>query len=465
MFNRVNSIHEYGRWARRCAALVVMAALSAAGPVRAGAAQLDGYVQEAWRSNLALQQQRLSLARGVEALREARGAFLPSLSFEARYTDVRGGGLDLGEVINPIYATLNQLLQDQAFPTDLDLRLPLAQETKLRLVQPVVQPALFANYTARESQLEVERAALRVFARQLAADVKSAYFAYAKAVRVVELLDSTQPLLDENLRLSEQLVVTGKVTEEAVYRARAELAELAQRRTEAVLHRESAARYFNFLLNREPAAAISLDEQPPALELADVEPAAAAAEAVRQREELTQLGHALDAAEARVCIAAAAFLPSMAVAVDYGFHGNDYDFDLDGDFLAASIVLRWSLFEGFQDAARKRQAELDAARLASQRAELEQRIAMQARQAADEVRAGLAAMATARERLKSAARSFELVSGKYAQGVASHIEYLDARTTFTGAQLNEALTQYDYLLRQVHLERALARLPLANLHH
>jgi len=63
--------------------------------------------------------------------------------------------------------------------------------------------------------------------------------------------------------------------------------------------------------------------------------------------------------------------------------------------------------------------------------------------------------------MESARRSFELVSRRYTEGMASQVEYLDARNNYTAAGINEILTTYDFMLKYVQLERvaALATVP------
>jgi len=48
------------------------------------------------------------------------------------------------------------------------------------------------------------------------------------------------------------------------------------------------------------------------------------------------------------------------------------------------------------------------------------------------------------------------VRRRYEEGAASSIEFVDARTTYTNAQLNRVLTGYGYAVRWVELERAAA---------
>jgi len=66
------------------------------------------------------------------------------------------------------------------------------------------------------------------------------------------------------------------------------------------------------------------------------------------------------------------------------------------------------------------------------------------------------AIATAEARVAAARRTFDLVRRRYEEGEANQIEFLDARTQLTNAELNRALTANRYAMRYVDLERAAA---------
>src|SRR4029450_968994 len=108
---------------------------------------LDGYVRDALRANLSLAQDQLEEDRAVAAVREARALRLPSLAFSSRRTEV-DGGLDLGNLVTPAYRALNQITGTSSFPTNIGLTLPFPQETRVRLAQPIFQPAIGAGIRA-----------------------------------------------------------------------------------------------------------------------------------------------------------------------------------------------------------------------------------------------------------------------------------------------------------------------------
>ena len=77
---------------------------------------LDNYVKIGLENNLALQQNTMSLKKAAYALKVAKGMFLPSASMQARYSLAQGGrtiDFPIGDLLNPVYSTLNQILEQQ----------------------------------------------------------------------------------------------------------------------------------------------------------------------------------------------------------------------------------------------------------------------------------------------------------------------------------------------------------------
>lgn len=429
--------------------------------VCADAPLLERYIDQALENNLALKQQEFSLQKSLAALKQARGMFFPSLGINARYSRAGGGrtfDIPVGSLVNPIHKTLNQLLQQPRFPTDIpDQTIPFLrreeQETKLQLVQPLIQPGIYYNYRIKKRMSQAEGAARDLFIRHLVADVKIAYFNYLKTRQIVELLNRTETVLRENLRISEKLFENQKATKEVVYRAQAELSELQQKQAEAEKNRNLAAAYLNFLLNRPLESAIGVVEpgQLPVLERPSL--TGAVSRALENRMELVQLHHAEKAAENGVKLAKSGFWPDALLAVDYGFQGEDYRLTEDADFWMASVIVRWNLFNGFQDRAKVQQRRLEQTALQARLLEVKEQIRLQVREAVYNLEVAEKSIETAEKRRTSARKSFEIVDRKYREGMALQIEFLNARTALTEAEISHIIALYDYHIRSAEMER------------
>lgn len=425
---------------------------------------LTEYVAAALASNLALQRQDLSVEQSLAALDEARGRYLPQLSLASRFSRAEGGrtiALPLGDLLNPVYATLNELLIAQgrapAFGqvgnTEFAFLREREQQTYASLVQPLYAPEIGAAVRARRALAQSERATRDAVVLTLVRDVRIAYHSWLKARQALGIVDASHVLLQENLRVNESLHANGKSTRDQVLRAQAELLEVEQERVHADNTVDVARSYFNFLLNRPLASPIEDGA------VADATGALPALEelqalALEQRPELRQLAAVTEAAQEQVKAASARFKPTIALAVESGVQGEEYRFGPEDDYSIASLTFNWNLFNGNQDRARLSQARLAARSAGLQREDTAHRIVLEVEQARGEVNTALRALGTARARQEAAREGFKIAARKRDAGVISQVEFLDARTALTGAEINYSVTQFDLLMRRAQLAYA-----------
>ncbi len=80
---------------------------------------LERYIQEGISSNLALKQQRLEIEKSLRAIDEARSNLYPKIAFAPNYIVAAGGRkieFPIGDLLNPVYSTLNELTGSGNFP-------------------------------------------------------------------------------------------------------------------------------------------------------------------------------------------------------------------------------------------------------------------------------------------------------------------------------------------------------------
>jgi len=445
---------------------------------------LEKYIEEGLSSNLALQQHTMDLDKSLKALEEARGYFFPSLELQARYSRADGGrtfDLPVGDLMNPVYSTLNDILVSQGFPgpfspienEEVFFLREREQETKLRLIQPLYYPQMYFNREIHKDLVSSREAAVNVYRRELVRDIKIAYYQYLKAERAVEIFETTMRIVDENLRVNERLFRVESVTEDAVFRARSEVLAVQQRTAEARTDRDIVRAYFNFLLNRSLTDSIErIDEQSALLgELDTINVISGNVQldydelqrsAISYRDEFRQLESAISASSASVSRSRSAYLPTLLFVLDAGIQGEEYGFTDGYSFYMGSLVLNWNLFDGFRTRANTQAARIQQNKLIKQKEELEKKISLQVQEAYDAVQVGLTySLPAAEERVRTAAGSFRLTSRKYEEGLESLVTFIDARTSLTQAEINLNITYTDLLIQLADLEYAAALYPLA----
>ncbi len=425
---------------------------------------LDSYIKEGLSNNLALKQKDFSYNQSVAALDEARGLFLPSVGINARYSRAGGGrtiDIPVGDLVNPVYEGLNSIIGSQVYPTNIpnekvNFLREKEHETKISLVQPIFKPEIYFNYKIKSNLKDLQQAERDAYARELVKEIKTAYFNVLKTTEVVKLYEETLELVNENLRVSKSLYKNDKVTKDIVYRAEAERSSIVELLEDANKNNDLAKYYFNFLLNKPLDENIVIEQG-----LTHQEANADSDEsiyniALQNREEFKQLNAAIMASDNSTSLAQSGYYPGLVLAVDYGFQGEEYKFTKDDDFWMASLVLQWNLFNGFQDKAKAQQAEWQTKTLELQKIELEKQINLQVRKAARNLAVAKAKMKTASDKQKSIEKSFTIVKKKFENEMASQLEFIDARTTFTQASISKTVTEYDYLIKQAELERVAA---------
>ncbi len=428
---------------------------------------IDQYVRDALRSNLSLQSQSLEVERNLALLDAARGRFFPELAFAARYTRAEGGrqiDVPLGQMLNPIYSTLNDLLAAQGrtgtFPTVSDQTINFVrereQDTRLTLRQPIYAPAIPAAIRAQRAALEASQFARIAFARRLKRDATVAYLDWLKATKTVDIVQSSVALLEENLRVNDSLFRNGKVTQDQVLRARAELLAVVQQLREARNAQSQARSYLNFLRNRpleEALVAASVDRD---VTRAVQDLAALRVAALANRPELEQLDRATRAAESRVQLASADLKPTLSLGADAGIQDEHYDFGHGSNFSTISLLLNWKFFDGGSNLARARSARAEARQAATLREETALQIQLEVQQALDRLLTTSDSVATAQARLEAASAGFRIAGRKRDEGVINQVEFIDSRNTLTSAELNLNVTVFEVLARQAELDYATA---------
>lgn len=425
----------------------------------------ERYVAEGLRSNLALRGESLEVERSAAALAEARARFFPELSIQARYSRADGGrtiSLPLGSALNPAYSTLNDMLVAQGRPAsfpqieDQSFKFLREEEQDTRVVvrQPVYAPAIAAAVRAQSALLDASNYQRMALARTLRRDITIAYLDWLKARSSVEIVEASETLLRENLRVNDSLHANGKITEDQVLRAKAELLAVEQQKREVQNLAKQAQSYFNFLLNRDLSTSIDPSEPPAAADDRDAALEQLWTQALQRRPELSRMEQLQRASEAQTNAARKQRWPTLSLGLDAGTQGEEYRFGDGYNFGMASLLFTWKVFDGGGDAARVRQARAQERQLVLRQEEVAQQIRLEVQQTLDRLQTARASLATAQARAEAARAAFRIASRKRDEGVINQVEFIDARSTLTGAELNHNLTRYDVLARRAELEYA-----------
>jgi outer membrane protein len=427
---------------------------------------LDQYIQEGLKSNLQLQQEQLNYEKSVDNLGLARALFMPQISAVANYT-LAGGGrkiqFPVGDLLNPVYTTLNQLTGTSAFPQIANVNeqfLPNNfHETKLRVIQPLFNPEIYFNYKAQKELITVQQAQKNVYQNELKYNITSAYYQYLQSEEALTILNKTKILLQELLKINTRLVANAKATKDVVLSTEYELSKIDQQIAENQKNNQVARSYFNFLLNRELEAPIIKDTTMVSTAQVNQNLNDLTDEAIKNRQEVKQLEGGMRANEELVGLQKGnAWLPKINAVGDIGYQGFQYKFDQPQQFYLVQFGLSWDIFKGGEKRMRVQQARIDQSVLENKMQQLKKQIELQVIQAYYELETSHQALASSQSGVRSTEKSFQIIRSKYNEGQAILLEYLDAQNKLTTSSLTQSINYYELLRKEAALHKTLSNL-------
>ncbi|MBN2480550.1 MAG: TolC family protein [Bacteroidales bacterium] len=428
-------------------------------------ALLDEYIRQGIKVNHELEQQRIGYQIRLSEYHEARGMYLPGISINARYSRAGGGrtiALPMRDIFEG-YSLLNNfvnpgitLVTPEAFRNE-EFRFlrETEHETKISLAQPLFSTQLFYNIRIHREMSRADQKALEVSTRQLVTEIRNAYFSYLQSVELCSWLQEAKQLSDEFVRVNERLLENDKVTADALYRARAENSRTDQEIAESERDKQLARTYFNYLIGQSADSPILINDSIDIIQAFSTLDEVADA-ACSKREELGQIDILDEVADYSVRMSSANRLPTLFAAADYGFQGEDYRFTGEYDYFLASVVLRWDLFEGFQNREKLQQARLDRKRLENSRQDVLKRIEIEATDGWYGYRSATLAMETSVIEEAAMRKAFDIIKRKYENGQSALLEYTDARTQWSQSMMNRIIKKYDYYIAYFDLLRITA---------
>ena len=440
-------------------ALILMLALA---QIRGVYAQnvLDNYIQQAFKSNDGLKQQNLQLDKSLYALKEANSLFLPNISLQGSYLRSQGGrtiDFPIGDLLNPVYTTLNHLTSSERFPqlqnASIQLNPDNFYDAKFRTALPLINAEIYYNQKIRKELINQQQAAVNVYKRELVKSIKTAYYQYYQAEKAVEIYNSALALVNENIRVNESLLRNGVRNNTALTRSQTEKEKIEAAVTQAKNTAKNAKAYFNFLLNRDLAADIEIDSTL-------FRSNAAPADQAREREELVQLKTGIAAYSLAEKMQRSYLVPKLNTFLDLGSQGFDFKYDNKTQYFMWGVNLQWDLFAGGQHKYKTLQAKADVHALQAQYSQTEKALQLQMEQAQNNYNTALANYNSAQKQATLANKYYTDQLKVYKEGQLLYIELVDALNQNTGAQLQLSLAQANVLNALAEIERNRASYPI-----
>jgi outer membrane protein len=422
---------------------------------------LDDYVHQGLANNLVLKQKNITLEKSMLALKEARSYFLPATNFEAQYMWAQGGrtiDIPVGDLLNPVYATLNQLTGTQKFPQIQNASEQFLPnnflDARVRTVMPLVNPDIAINRDISKQQIQLRENEIDIYQRELVKDIKVSYYNFLLANKAIAIYESALELANQNLRLNKSLLQNGKGLPAYVSRSESEVKDVETQLQSAQNARENAKAYLNFLVNRPLTDSVPVQEADP--ELAKANALQNITDSVTAREELKSLRLGTEINQNVLRMNKAYAIPRLNAFLDLGLQASKWQVSDKSLFYLGGLQLQVPIFNGNRNLYKIHQTELDLKSLAIETDKTKQQLELAALTSRNNARTAYFSFQSSLKQQDAARQYFNLVDRGYREGANAFIELLDARNQLTASQIQTSINQYKFLSALADHERQTA---------
>jgi outer membrane protein TolC len=427
---------------------------------------LREYIEIGLKNNLELQSAKEILNVYDAKLSQSFSNFLPKVDISSRYTRAGGGRsfiFPLGTMMNPLYEALFH--QKDAFKDEeINFIRPEEQDTKVELVQPIFNLAIFHSYKAQDNLYESALNEYKGKEISFIYSIKETYYNYAKALQLVEVQKSAVNLAQENFDVINKMFKVDKVPKTDVLRADVLLSENQQTLQGAINQSTLAKNFFNNMLNLAFETEINVDsisildlQKPEYIDALSpkITIEQAMEFALSSKPELKQLEFALKSSENAKSIMKSEYFPTLAVVADYGFQGEKYKFDKNSDYWMVSGVFSWNIFSGLGSKAKVDEAEAQMNSIQRSYENIRQLTRLEVKNSFIDLTNNIEQLSVAKKRYISAEENFKMIRRRYEEGLAPFINLIDAQTSLDGAKANYVVTYYSTLIAKARLEKSM----------
>lgn len=414
---------------------------------------LNSYIEEGLKANIALSQETLEIERAMIQLQNASSLFYPTVAFNGSFTSGEGGrffNFPLGDIVNPVYSTLNQLTSSNAFPqienSEAFLNPKNFYDAHVRTSMPLVNTDIIYNNRIQKSQVEVRTAGLLVYKRELIKQIKTAYFQYAQSVQAIDVYTSALGLIERTQLITESLVKNGKAIPAQLSRVQAEKAKIEADLNSATNQSVNARSYFNFLINRPLDATIELVAVANKItSLSD--------DVYKNREEIRMLEKVVLIQQTVLQMERSFVVPKLSAFIDLGSQAEQWRVDEKSRYYLLGIQMDIPIFEGGRNTRNTKLAEIQVKDAQLELENTQKQLQLAISVASNNVQSEIDKLESAKQMQTASAAYYSAIENGFKAGVTPLLDYLDARTQLTNASL--ALTIQEFKLAEAiaQLER------------
>jgi outer membrane protein TolC len=417
--------------------------------------KFDALINKAWSQNKMIQSKTFSLNSAEATYREAKSMHGPTVNFGLQYTLAAGGrtiDLPIGDLLNPVYGTLNQLTNTNNFPqienTAIQFLPHNFYDAKVVVRQPIYYPDLKLNADAKQNMISLKALEIKAYKRLISHEVMQAYIQYRMAQEARSIYDSGLATLQEAQRITSSMIKNGIATPVALSRLENQEAQLQVQITEATYNLVNAERWLRFNLGVDSSyvlPVIDLSSDP----TMDVD--------TGEREELSQLLQAIQLNQIGIQKEEMFYRPRIGVGLDLGSQAFNFGWQPYG-LLGFNVDV--NLFDNKRHKHKIDQYRSDISAIESQKSYVEDQFTLNAQATQTQLISTLDQVKKLSITLPRAKKIYDDVVRRYKEGNTPYFELTEAQSQLIQTQILYSLARHKAWIRWADYVYATASYPI-----
>lgn len=289
--------------------------------------------------------------------------------------------------------------------------------------------------------------------QQLKLDATTGYFAVLEARDLLEVSKQSVDNLAAHLKNVQAQYSVGTVAKTDVLRSEVELADAQQTLIKTQNSYDLAVSSLNNVIGLPLDTELSIKdnlkyEQYP-MPLAD-----SIQFALTNRPEAEQAQLAVESAKHGIRIAKSGNRPTVSASANTGWDDSTFPGDEDNTW-SVGLTASWSVFDSGLTKAKVKQADYGVTKADEQARQTLDSIQLEVRQAFLNMKEAEKRIATTHVTVDKAEEDFKIAQVRYAAGVGTNLDVLDAQLALTTAKTNYIQALYDYNTSKADLDKAM----------
>jgi outer membrane protein len=398
---------------------------------------LERLVSAAWEKDPALKSKTFQLNQAELGLKEAKALYGPSANFGLTYTLALGGrsiDFPIGDLLNPIYSSLNSITKTQNFPQIDNAKIYLLPnnfyDAKVNIIQPIFYPDLEINSLIKKEQISMKTLEIKSHKRILSKEVMLAAINVVSATDAIIILNESQVLLDEAKRTTQSMIKNGIALPSSLNRIESNIARLLAQKIEIGNNLKNAKAYLFFLTNDS----ISNQEIESFNSLPNIDIKNNFREELLQLESYKKILLLADKKESQF------YKPKIGAQLDFG--SQAFNFQL-APYALVGLNLQINLFDNKRNKIRQDMSKISLLAHDEQTKSIQEKLNLQSQISLNNLIAALDQTKTYLPRIENSKKFYKEIFTKYKEGTTSYLELVDAQTEVTNTSIQYNLSKYN----------------------